>query len=135
MKAITVITSICLMALLLVTPAFGADLQWDDPGTEWTSITGYTVYFSDGAENYNKTALIPELVRADGSVTYEDIDNKFNLHYAIEYSFYITAYNDSGESGPSNTVTYTREGYSPPLDHLPEVVVSSPQSATGLGIQ
>lgn len=125
---------LCLMGLLLPVLAFGASLQWDDPGAEWDSIVGYTIYFSDGTEDFNKTELKGNLTRADGSVTYADIDNNLNLHYGIEYTFYITAYNDSGESGPSNTVTYTREAYVPPLDHLPEAVVSSPQSATGLGV-
>jgi len=134
MKTIAFITGICLMALLLPVLAFGASLQWDDPGVEWDTITGYTVYFSDGIGDFNKSEITGDLIRADGSVTYTDIDNKLNLHYGIEYTFYITAYNESGESGPSNTVTYTREAYVPPLDHLPEAVVSSPQSATGLGI-
>jgi len=126
---------ICLAALLLPALAFGASLQWDDPGAEWTAIIGYTVYFSDGVEDFNKSVPTADLVRVEGiSVTYPDIDDKLNLRQNTEYTFYITAYNETGESGPSNSVTYTREGYTPPPDHLPSPVASSPQSASGLGV-
>ena len=135
MKVIAFITGICLMALLLPVLAFPASLQWDDPGAEWDEIIGYTIYFTDGTEDFNKSEVTGNLVRADGSVTYADIDNNLNLHYGVEYTFHITAYNDSNESGPSNSVTYIREAYAPPLDHLPVAVASSPQSASGLGIQ
>ena len=135
MKTIAFITGFALMALLLPVLAFPASLQWDDPGAEWSDLIGYTVYFTDGTENFNKSVPVSDLVRAEGvSVTYPDIDDKLNLHYNIEYTFYITAYNDTAESGPSNSVTYTREGYMPPPDRLPSPVASSPQSATGLGI-
>jgi len=134
MKKLAFVTGICLMALLVPVLAFGADLQWDDPGAEWDTIIGYTIYFSDASEDFNKSVLTDELVRESGNVTYLDIDDNLNLHYGVEYTFYITAYNDANESGPSNSVTYTREAYVPPLDHLPTPVVSSPQSAVGLGI-
>ena len=135
MKTIAFLTGVLVMALLLPVLAFPATLQWDDPGAEWEEIIGYTVYFTDGTENYNKTVLASELIHDGTFVTYADIDDKLNLQYGVEYTIYIAAYNDGGESGPSNNVIYTREAYTPPLDHLPEAVVSSPQSATGLGVQ
>ena len=130
MKRIILLTMIC---LLMPVMARAADLQWDDPGTEWDIITGYTVYFTDGTEQYNKTVDKAALVRADGVVTYSDVDGTLGLMPGVEYTFILTAWNDAGESDPSNSVAYTREPYSPPVDRLP-VGVSSPLSPSGLGL-
>jgi hypothetical protein len=107
------------MVLLMAATAFEADLQWDHPA-DWDIITGYTVYFTDGTDNYNKTVLKGDLTTDGVAVTYPAMEDKLNIHYDVEYSIYITAYNDDGESGPSNAVIYTRSGYVPPQDVLPE---------------
>ncbi len=127
------------LVLFMVSPILAADLEWDYPA-DWPDIIGYTVYFNEqGASDqpYNKTVAknAPDIVEDGVSVTYQDIDDKLNLAINQEYNFYITAYNDSGESLPSNIVTYTRAGYIPPQDSLPQPVVSSPQSSGGLEVK
>ena len=127
-----------LLALFTVVPVLAADLEWDYPA-DWPDILGYNVYFNeqgDADQPYNKAVVktAPDIVEDGTSVTYQDIDDKLNLAFNQEYNFYITAYNDSGESLPSNIVTYTRAGYIPPQDSLPQPVVSSPQSSGGLKI-
>lgn len=111
-----------------------ADLQWDDPGEQWEIITGYIIYFTDGVEQYNITLDKTDLIRSNGTITYVDIEDKLNLAYGTSYEFYATAYNASGESGPSNTVNFTRDGFVPPMDRLPEQVVGSPLSPGGTRI-
>ena len=129
-----------LMALLFSTfmpvLVWGADLQWDYP-SDWDDIIGYVVYFNEEGETdspYTKNLLKSEVVKDGTSVTYLAVDAPLNLAYEQLYNFYITAYNDSGESLPSNIVSYTRSGYVPPLDSLPPPVVSSPQLSSGLWI-
>lgn len=127
-----------LIVLLWVSIAGAADLQWDYP-SDWTDIIGYTVYFNEVGQTdtpHNKTVLTtdPELIEDGTAVTYLDIDDKLNLQFDQPYNFYITAYNDGGESGPSNIISYTRSAYNPPVDSLPAPVVSSPQSSGGLKI-
>ena len=124
-----------MLSFVFVFTVQAASLVWDDPGLEqWDTIDGYVVYFTNGTENYNKMLDKAELVRVDGKVTYSNIEDNLNIHYSIVYSFYITAYNVSGESGPSNTVTYTREGFVPPTNLLPDPVASSPLSPSLLEI-
>jgi len=122
-----------LAALMLPALVLAADLYWDDPGAEWDIIIGYTIYFTDGTEQYNKTVAKENLVRADGVIVYGNIDATLNLMPGVEYTFIATAYNETGESDPSNSVAYTREPYSPPVDRLP-AAVSSPSSPSGLGL-
>lgn len=121
-----------LAIILLPSLLLAADLKWDFP-SDWTDITGYTVYFTDGTEGFNKSFTKSEAVQDGVTVTYHNAEDKLNLQFNIQYSLYLAAYNDAGESGFSNTITYTRSAYVPPLDHLPPVVVGSPQSPSGLG--
>jgi hypothetical protein len=103
--------------------AWGADLQWDYP-SDWNEIQGYTVYFNEIGETdapYVKGVLKtdPALIEDGTAVTYQAIDDKLNLAFGQEYTFHITAYNDDGQSDPSNYVTYTRVGYDPPRTNSP----------------
>ena len=121
---------------LMVSWSWAADLEWDYPA-DWNEVVGYVVYFNEQGDtdpSYTKNVLKVDLVEDGVNVTYPAIDDKLNLAYNQEYNFYITTYNDAGESLPSNVVTYTRTGYQPPLDNLPLPVVSSPQSSGGLSI-
>lgn len=127
-----------IVLLMGVATANAADLQWDFP-TDWNDLTGYIVYFNEIGETdtpWTKTVLKddPAISQDGASVTYSDVDDKLNLQFNQPYNLYITAYNNSGESGPSNIVSYTRTGYSPPADSLPPPVVSSPLSSGGLRI-
>jgi len=121
------------MLFMLVSFAFAADLEWDHPGTEQLdNIKGYTIYFTDGVEAYNKTVTKEQLVIAAATIEYQDIDHKLNLQFETPYAIYITAFNDSMESEKSNTVEYTRVGYQPPLDRLPEGVLLEPSGPSNL---
>ena len=130
MKKIMILVA---MLFLCATLAIAADLKWDDPGEQWEIISGYVVYYTDGTEQFNKQIFKADVVRADGTVTYTNFEPQLNLAYGVEYTFYITAFNDAGESEPSNSVTYLREGFVPPTDVLP-AAVSLPQSPVNLGI-
>jgi len=133
MKTITFIT-VALMALILPALAFGASLQWDYPA-DWAEITGYTIRFTDGTNNYNKTIGKADVVEDGVSVTYADIESNLNLNYDITYDIYIEAYNSKSPGGPSNTVTYTRDSYVPPADSLPPPVGSAPSESSGLSVK
>jgi len=124
------------MALLMPALAFGAghSLAWDHP-MDWDQITGYTIYFTDGINNYNKSILKADVVTDETTVLYSDIEANLNLDYDINYDIYIKAYNDAGESGTSNTVSFSQGGYSPPADSLPPPVGSIPSDASGVTIQ
>ena len=127
-----IIGLLSLAILFLAAPVWAADLTWDDPGEGWDVIDGYRVYYTDGVEAYHDNIDMDDLVREAGLVTYLNIDDKLNLHHNVEYDIHITAYNLDGESGPSNVVTYTREGYVPPVPHRPAAVESSPGAPSGL---
>ena len=125
-----------IIVLLMAGVANAADLQWDYPA-DWNDLTGYVVYFNEVGDTdtpWSKTLGKNDITQDGTSVTYADIDDKLNLQFNQPYNFYITAYNDSGESGPSNSISYERSGYSPPADSLPPPVVSLPSSGTGLRV-
>ena len=130
--------AILLAFILLLATSVGhaADLVWDYPA-DWNDLSGYVVYFNEVGDTdtpYNKTLTKNDVTQDGTDVTYADIDDKLNLQFNQPYNFYITAYNASGESGPSNSVSYERSGYDPPADNLPAPVVSSPSSSTGLSV-
>ena len=88
------------------------DLAWDhdDPA----NVTGYTIYYesTDGSQGpYNISVT-------DGTVMTVSLpDDHFKPN--LEYTIYATAYNISGESIPSISITYTRTGWGPPEDAPP----------------
>jgi len=108
----------CLMALLLPALSYSSTLTWD----ACTNATGYNIYFTDGENNYN--------YNNSNQTVCPDIDTTLNLPYGVEVTFHVTAYNLSGESGPSNTVTYTRAAYVPPENSLPPIVIVIPGPVT-----
>ena len=57
--------------LLLACPAWAMDLQWDYP-SDWDDIIGYTIYFTDGIDNYNKSVVKDDLVE-DGITVEEPV--------------------------------------------------------------
>ena len=107
-----------LVTLLLPALSLGANLQWD----ACTGALGYNIYFTDGVSTYNYNNR--------NQTVCTDIDNTLNLPYDVELTFYVTAYNSTGESGESNRVTYTRAAYVPPEDSLPPVVIVIPGPVT-----
>ena len=98
--------------LLAPFSAFGASLVWDaSTGT----VDGYIIYYTDGTNQYNYN---------NGQSLSCDLSN-LNLAPGVEYTFTVRAYNAAGESGDSNSITYTREPFVPPANVLP-VSVDTP---------
>ena len=94
--------------LLFAGQVMAESLEWDAS----IGADGYTAYFTDGTKNYNYTII--------GQVNTTASFDTLHIPYGIEITYYVTAYNEAGESGPSNTVTYTRGAYVPPEDSLPD---------------
>jgi len=118
-----------LLLMWLPVCAYAVDLAWDlDADHELSD--GYTIYFTDGEANYNKTVLTDELATADDLVIYADIVGNLNLQPGNDYELYITRYNAAGQSGPSNVVVHGIEGYEPPADTLPPTVIVIPGPIT-----
>ena len=124
MKKILVL---CLFLLFMTSPILAQELKWDnnDPG----NVTGYIMYFSDDPgipDKYHKTIA----GESNTSVTFADLQ----LAFGVQYEFYVTAYNDNGESGQSNHVTGVRQAYVPPTDNLP-TASSGPLDPNNLNTQ
>jgi hypothetical protein len=101
-------------------------ISWDYPGdSEWeNNLVGYNIYYSNLAKDqFNKTLSKSDLSVNATRVFYEGINDKLHLQYDEEYTLALTAFNTKEESVRSNSVVYTREGYSPPEDNLPVAVI------------
>ena len=86
--------------------AEAATLSWD----ECTGADGYIIYFSDQSGNdYNYN---------NGTQLNCDTDT-LNLEPGVQYDFYIRSYSAAGQSGLSNTVSFTQPSFNPPADSLP----------------
>jgi len=129
--------AILAMVLLLAAPAWAADLQWDYPA-DWDIIEGYIVYFNEQGETdtpYNKIVLKADLIQDGVAVTYQDMDGQCNMALEQPYDIWITVWNAAGESGPSNTIQDTKEGFSPPGDSLPSgTVIEIPNAAVTIRV-
>ena len=102
-----------LAILLFCVNVNAATLVWTPgPSGVTNEAVGFTLYFGaeDNKTEYNVTVPV--------DVTSVDID-VLGLAHGIEYFFVVRAYNDVGESGPSNEVSYTLPAYAPPEDNLP----------------
>lgn len=127
------ILTFLLVSLMTVT-CYGTSLVWDYPGVEQADMTnGYIIYFEGGGEQYNKTLTWGDLIIDGETIMYKDIDHNLNLHPNVKYTFWATAYNEHTESGPSATITYERDGFIPPTDHLPGAL-SGPSDINYLGV-
>lgn len=110
----------CFIAILLfitlvpiTTLAASITLAWDYE--DGTSVQGFTMYYyntADSANVYNKTV-------ADPAAREMTIDN---LQPGTSYTFYVTAYNTTGESDHSNEVTGATPDYTPPPDKEPVII-------------
>jgi len=80
-----------------------ATLRWE---ASTGDVVGYNVHFTDGDETYEANV---------GNVTeVVNIDDVFQLHLETTYIFTVRAYNDVGESGDSNSASYTTpDAYDP----------------------
>ena len=114
-----------LFTLCLCVSSHAIDMVWDyDQDHKYAD--GYTVYYSDNDETYNKTFIIDEIVVDNNKLVIPNIDSKLNLQPGIEYEFYLTRYNDAGESDPSNIVQYSVDTYVPPEDMIPPIIINIP---------
>jgi hypothetical protein len=105
--------------LATVVPASALKVVWDDPIN--SNVKGTTVYWNEIGDTdtpYNKTVF--------GATTIEAVidDNLFKP--GQEYTFWATAYNDSGESGESVRISYTAPIFTPKADNLPLVIYNIP---------
>lgn len=123
------ILAILITMVLLPAMAWAVNLQWTyDEAHDIT--TGFTVYYSDGQADYNKSFPKQETTvnEAEGWVEWPDIEQGMNLHPGVEYDIWLVRYNETGKSEASNIISYTREAYVPPTDQLPDPVSPSPSS-------
>ena len=102
---------------MIAVPSFADSLAWDHDGAD-----GFVVYFTNQTDDYNYNVI--------GDVRECEL-GLLNLTPGVEYTIYVTAYNDVDESGPSNIVVYTRVVFSPPTNVLP-VVSPPPGDPSGL---
>jgi len=111
-----------LMLVLITSLASAATLKFD---ASTGDVTGYIVYYTDGAETWSQDI---------GNITETNM-SIFGLDPGTEYTFHVTAYNALGESGPSNTATYTRPVYAPETNPRPFTLVipGSPQIIINFG--
>ena len=109
------------LMLLFAVPCFGATLTWNASDR----ATGYIVYYN----TYSKDV---------GNVTeVVDFDNVLSLVPEVEYTMYATAYNQYGESGPSNSITYTRAAlpvYEPTDNPAALLIVTPPNTPVTIQI-
>ena len=104
------VLAILAMVLMFCGSAQAATLQWDHAGAD-----GFIMYYTDQTNNYNYN-VVGDVRQCDTVL--------LNLVPGTEYTIHVTAYNETAESGPSNTVTCTRAVFVPPTNVLP--VVSPP---------
>ncbi len=75
------------------------DLEWDEPWEEGSSsIDGYRIYKGIRGEEKEQIDNV-----GSGQVSYEDTD----VENEVNYGYYVTAFNDEGESFKSDTVWAT----------------------------
>ena len=101
-----------LLVLFITVPAFAASLVWD---ASTGQVNGYIVYFGPTSGDHAQYHY------DNGTDTSCDMSN-LNLVPGIDYTFTVRAWNTAGESGDSNSVTYTVPAYSPPANVLPTAV-------------
>jgi hypothetical protein len=117
---------VALLCLVFGTEANALKLVWDAPeigeptGGE---PTGYVVY-----SRLSGTVATPfsEAVMAN-QTEYPLEPSKFEP--GKTYDFWVTAFNDAGESQPSNTVDHTFDKFVPPDNPMP-VVITIPKEVT-----
>ncbi len=94
---------IVLLILIMAVTVNATDLRWNASTGE---VNGYNIQITGGTTS--------EVANVGNVTEVLDVFNYFGLEYATTYTFTATAYNDMGESGVSNSATYTTpEAYTP----------------------
>lgn len=92
------------ISLTSVVYAAGVNLAWNAP-TTGGEVKGYNLYYGNAVGNYpNKVAGI-----ADTEYIVSGLDEE------KVYYFVVKAFNDAGESGPSNVIIWRDSDSTPPL--------------------
>lgn len=106
--------------LFLVTHGYASDLAWDPSAG---GPDGYKIYTTDSNGVSKGKVIKPGDYSANATrVRYSDFEKKLNLKVGETYMIYVTAWNDYGESGPSNTVSYDRPAFVPENSEWPSLV-------------
>jgi len=125
MKKTLLITAMAILMILAGTlSANAASLAWTY--TDSSNVTGWVCYYqatSDTSKTYSYTLNDPAARTLDISA--------LQLIPGTEYNIWLTAYNTSGESGPSNTVDFTSPAFAPPPDSHPvTITIEAPATVT-----
>ena len=117
-----------LTILLFTVPAFGVTLAWD---ANTDTAIGYIVYYQETGSDiiYHETVTPPGIETVQFTID----DSKFNP--GMENSFWLTAYNNSAESGSSNIVKWTAPDapvFVPTDDPAPVIIniLNNPETLT-----
>lgn len=86
--------------LSLSVDAVAQTLTWQNASKG--NVVGYIVYFTDDVTDPDKYQKIM-IGEQNTSVAFDEL----NLQNGVDYEFYVTAYNEAGESPESNHVTAT----------------------------
>jgi hypothetical protein len=113
-----------LAILLFAAPAFAVDLIWQH--TQTTNLaTGFKAYSQEklaGAEVYSY--LVP-----GGETVRKFTIDQTRYQPGKSYDFWVTAYNSSGESAPSNKAVYTRPTFVLTENPPPAIYITIPPGA------
>ena len=116
------IVGLCLLSLVISNVVGAANLRWDSSEGD---VDGYIVYYGTSGEGE-----YTENINVGNVMEVLDIDNTLHLHPGETYTAIVRAYNDKGESGPSNSVEYTAPAFTPPDDKLPPIIITLPGPVT-----
>ena len=106
-----------LMSVILSMPANAVKLVWDPPNEGVPA--GYVVYSKEAGstdEAYSEPV---------GAETFEYPLPTTKFLPGKTYEFWVTAFNDAGESDPAGPVNHTFEGFAPP-NNPPPIVIQIP---------
>jgi len=104
-KRIFAILAMCAMIQMAATTAFaGACLEWDAPDGE---VNGYRIYYGVKSGTYTGNMDVGTSARC--------LLSDLPLKDSTTYYFTVRAYNDTGESGDSNEISWISGDTTPPL--------------------
>lgn len=104
----------CFMFLPLI--GLGETIKWNPSSGD---VDGYTLYWwADEGDTFCTSGEKCMISVPEDVVEIADMESILGLLYGVEYKFVVRGYNERGESGDSNIVSYVLDPYRPPLDRL-----------------